>query len=316
MKKILFVTLLSIGLLSCSNDDFEAEGSAIDAVSTSNAAFKKGNTNSQSAYKDYTVDVAVSSTGEVWTYTISKTTSASKNLSHFIIDLQNCGDDSATFADILYATTNGEAADLKPSEGSGTECNPQASTNNFVKINVSGSGPWIIEITFQRGYEVASATSWIKAGNACNTGLSLAPGCPKTEYCSFSQGFFFANGGLKNGSEAYWTDGLKVGNYVYTHEEAMTIWRNDRGRGGNQVLNGFFQLGAVRLSGVESNVQDQVNIIEAYFTPLNKIDTYLMGSGNNIYYNLPTTSGGYTAEQVAKAGGIIGKYVDDNHCQD
>ncbi|SDB39732.1 hypothetical protein SAMN03097699_1103 [Flavobacteriaceae bacterium MAR_2010_188] len=320
MKKILILTLLSIGLISCSNDDLRADGSDIDAVSTSASALKSANPNSVSSYADYNVAVATTSGGSVWTYTITKSKNNSKNLSHFIINLQNCGDESATFGDIISATTNGEPADLKPTEGQGTDCNPQAITENFVKINTSGSGPWVIVITFDRAYSSVSSTSWIKAGTSCNTGAVASPGCPIEEYCALSQGYFFANGGLHNGSDDVWSKvgGLTIGGYTYTHAEGMYIWSVNRGFGGNQVLNGFFQLGAARLSGIESAVQEQANIIEAYFAGLEKsVLEYetLPDSKGRTYYNLPASSGGVTSAEVTKAGGAIGAYIDANHCE-
>lgn len=309
MRKILFLTLLTFGL-GCSNEEVGGEDNL------SSAALQKGNANSSSSYSDYNVNVSVSPDGSLWTYTITKSKPKSKDLSHFIIDLNNCGDESASFADIVYATFNGSTADLTPSEGQGTGCNPQATTTNFVKINTSGSGPYVIVIQFDRGYEVVTADSWIKAGTSCNSAPSLAPGCPRTPYCSFSQGFFFANGSLNNGASAFWADGLTIGGVNYSHLQGREIWSIDRGFGGNQTLNGFFQLGAVRLSGVETAVQTQVNTIEAYFTAVGNVYNYLVTVGGNTYFALPLSAGGVTATQVAQAGGAIGTYVDANHCTD
>ncbi len=308
MKKILLLTLITIGLIGCSNE----EAGSDDNLSA--AALQKGNSNSNSSYSDYGVNVTVSPDGSLWTYTISKSKAKSKDLSHFIIDLNNCGDESASFANIVYATTNGAPSDLTPSEGQGTGCNPQASTTNFIKINVDGSGPWIIVIQFDRGYDVVEADSWIKAGTSCNMAKTLAPGCPRDPYCSFSQGFFFANGALNNGASAFWSDGLTIGGINYTQAQGMDIWSIDSGYGGNQVLNGFFQLGAARLSGIESAVQANADIIEAYFTAAGDIHNYLITVNGHTYFNIPTPLGGYTAAQVANAGGAIGSYIDANHC--
>lgn len=309
MGKILLLTVLIVGLISCSKEDLGDNSLSNQGVNTDAS---KGNGNSTSSYSDYNVNVAVSADGTLWTYTITKSKPKSKDLSHFIIDLNNCGEESASFADIIYATVNGVTADLTPSEGSGTGCNPQATTLNFIKINVDGSGPWVLVIKYDRGYDVVEADSWIKAGNSCNKGKSLAPGCPVEEYCSFSQGFFFANGALNNGASAYWTDGLTIGGVTYTQAQGMNIWRIDRGRGGNQTLNGFFQLGAVRLSGVESEVQAQVDIIDAYFTAVGNVYDYLV---DNSYFAFPNSAGGYTSAQVANAGSAIGTYIDAHHCE-
>lgn len=314
MKNIFLVTLISVGLISCSNEELGLNGPSADLTANAQYSLKKGNPNSTSSYSDYNVNVGVSADGTLWTYTITRSKPNSKNLSHFIIDLGNCGDESASFANIIYATVNGEPANLVPTEGSGTGCDPQATTTNFVKVNTGAASSWVIVIKFERGYDSAEADTWIKAGTSCNSAKSTAPGCPKEEYCSFSQGYFFANGALNNGSSTSWTNGLTVGGVNYSQAQSMTIWSIDRGFGGNQVLNGFFQLGAVRLSGVESQVQSQVDIIEAYFTAVGNVFDYLVTVNNKTYFNLPANAGGYTAAQVAAAGGAIGTFVDDNHC--
>lgn len=309
MRRILFLTVLSVGLFSCSKEDL-GDNSLSNQEANNEAS--KPNPNSTSSYSDYNVNAAASTDGSLWTYTITKSRPNSKDLSHFIIDLNNCGEESASFADIIYATVNGQPADLTPTEGVGTGCNPQATTLNFIKINVNGSGPWVLVIKYDRGYEVVEADSWIKAGSSCSKGRSLAPGCPRENYCSFSQGYFFANGALNNGSSVFWTDGLTIGGITYTQAQGMNIWSIDRGPGGNQTLNGFFQLGSVRLSSVDSEVQPQVDIIEAYFTAVGNVYGYLV---NNTHFDFPASAGGYTSSQVANAGGEIGNYIDTHHCE-
>ncbi|TDU43302.1 hypothetical protein BXY82_0712 [Gelidibacter sediminis] len=309
MKKILLLALFSFCLTSCSNDE------ATSNDPTALNVLQKGTSNSGSTSTDYLVSVSQNSDGSLWTYIISKNPETkAKDLGHYIINLNNCGNESATFANIVYANVNGYPADLTANEGQGTDCDPQAITNNFIKINVEGSGPWVIDIKFERGYEAVISTSWIKAGNSCSLGSVLAPGCPKVPYCSYSQGFFFANGALNNGATNLWTNGLTIGETTYTQADGMHIWNIDRGYGGNQVLNGFFQLGAVRLSDAEASVQLHVDIIEAYFTAVGNVLDYETTSNGKIYFRLPAEAGGITASQVAKAGGAIGKFIDENHC--
>ncbi|MFN3754230.1 hypothetical protein [Flavobacterium sp.] len=304
MKKIIVLFVMAIASLSCSNENQSVESKA--GASTSNAG-------------DYNIAVSVSPDGSQWTYTITRAIAKAKNLSHFIIDLNNCGDNSATFANIVWATVNGSPADLSPSEGAGTGCNPQASTNNFVKFdNLQAANSWVLVLKFDRGYETfATATGWIKAGSSCSQVTMVAPGCPIEEYCSFSQGFFFANGNVNNGAGTFWTNGLTIGGITYTQTQGNIAWNTDRGRGGDQTMNGFFQLGAVRLSGVESEVAADAAIIDAYFTGLNVFSTLVTTTGNNAYsyFNLPATSNGVTKAQVIAAGGRIGTYVDANHCE-
>ena len=82
-------------------------------------------------------------------------------------------------------------------------------------------------------------------------------------------------------------------------------------------MNGFFQLGAVRLSGVEAEVAADALIIDTYFTGLDIFSKLVTTTGSNpySYFNLPATSNGVTKAQVSAAGGRIGSYVDANHCE-
>ena len=308
MKKIVLVIVLLFCSLSCSEESVTSE----DSTATKPAA-------STSQWGDYNIDLSVTENGSLWTYTITRARNNAKDLSHFILALNNCGLDSASFGNIVWATVNGSPATLSQSEGSGTNCNPQAVTNNFVKFdNLSSATSWVLVIKFDRGYEIEpNGIGWIKAGNSCNQGTVPAPGCPIEEYCSFSQGFFFANGTTNNGASFYWSSNLTIGGINYTQEQGNQVWNIDRGRGGDQTLNGFFQLGAVRLSGVESQVSSHATIIDSYFSGLNIFSTLITTTGSNSYsyFNLPAVSNGITKAQVIAAGGAIGSYIDANHCQ-
>lgn len=283
----------------------------------------KGSINSTSAFGDYNIATTVSTDGKVWTYTINRAKVNAKDLSHLIINLQNCLDpnlQSATFADIVSATLNGLPANLSPTEGSGTGCDPQASTTNFVKINFTAATSWVLIITYDRGYETFNtATVWLKAGTSCNMGTIAAPGCPKQNYCSFSQGYFFAPGSYNNGASALWVNGLTIGGVAYTHEDGRNFWDIDKGKGGNQGMNAFFQLGAVRLSGAETPVTAYVSLIETYFTGLNVAATITTGYNSNSttysYFNLPAVNNGITKADAIAAGSSIGSFIDANHCQ-
>lgn len=314
MKKIiLLVAIVVFSTFGCSDET---------AIVNSDASMSSASTAKPSAstsqWGDYNISVTVSADGTIWTYTITRLKANAKNLSHFIIDLNNCGDKSATFGDIIWATVNGSPANLTPTEGSGTTCNPQATTTNFVKFdNLQAATSWVLVLKFDRGYSIAdSAAAWIKAGTSCNQGTVSGPGCPTEEYCSFSQGFFFANGAVNNGASQFWVNGLTIGGVTYTQAQGNNAWFIDRGKGGDQTMNGFFQLGAARLSGVESEVAADAAIIEAYFTGLNVFTTLVTSSGNNpyTYFNLPAISNGITKSQVIAAGGRIGTFIDANHC--
>lgn len=161
---------------SCSSEPVVLE----TQTTTNSTKFSAKSANSVSNSGDYNVAVAVSRDGTEWTYTITRAVSKAKTLSHFIIDLNNCGRQSATFADIISATVNGSPANLSPTEGSRTGCNPQEITTNFVKFDVEEATSWVIILKYTRGYEIfTTGASWLKAGTSCNQAVISAPGCPK-----------------------------------------------------------------------------------------------------------------------------------------
>src|SRR5258706_8650213 len=108
--KMLFTIAVVLFWTACSDSS--------QNVSPSTNAGAKGSTKSTSNFGDYNVALAVSTDGATWTYTITKNAGA-KNLSHFIIDLNTCGDESATFDDILWATLNGQPVVFTDTEGQG-----------------------------------------------------------------------------------------------------------------------------------------------------------------------------------------------------
>jgi hypothetical protein len=309
MKKIILSLFVAVVTLSCSNESANVNA---DASSSKPAA-------STSNVGDYAIALSVSTDGTVWTYTITRAKANAKNLSHFIIDLNNCGAKSASFGDIVWATVNGSPADLTPTEGSGTNCSPQAITSNFVKFdNIQPATSWVLVLKLDKGFDIASsAACWFKAGNACNQSVVPGPGCPIEEYCSYSQGFFFSNGAVNNGATAFWTNGVTVGGVHYTQAQGNMCWFIDRGRGGSQIMNSFFQLSALRLSGVEAACAADASIIDTYFTGINVCEAVVTTTGNNpySYFNLPLVSNGVTKAQVIAAGGRIGSFIDANHCR-
>ncbi|MBF4518980.1 hypothetical protein IRZ71_21700 [Flavobacterium sp. ANB] len=309
MKRLILLAILASTIFGCSNEPLTVTPEASMPGSSA-----KPSSASTSQWSDYNISVSVSTDGTIWTYTITRLKANAKDLSHFIIDLNNCGAKSATFADIVWGTVNGYPANLVPTEGSGTTCNPQAITNNFVKFNdLPSATSWILVLKFDRGYDIATtAIGWIKAGTSCNQGTIPGPGCPVEVYCSYSQGFFFANGADNNGASQYWTNGLTIGGITYTQAQGNNAWSIDKGQGGDQTMNGFFQLGAVRLSGIESQVAADAAIIDTYFTGLNIFSTLVTNPYS--YFNLPAVSNGITKNQVIAAGGRIGDFIDANHC--
>lgn len=308
MKKVMIALFMAAALAGCNEDATNEE-----------IAMHKAAAASQSNFSDYQITTQVSPDGTLWTYTIAKATNKSKALSHFILDLQNCGEESATFANIAWATVNGAPANLATSEGKGTGCNPQAITQNFVKFdNLSDAAQWVLVVKFDTGYQIAPSTGWIKAGSSCNSGVVMGPGCPIVDFCTYSQGYFFANGAIHNGASEYWTAGLTIGGVTYTQEQGNEIWNIDRGRGGDDTLNAFFQLGAIRLSGVDSHIAADAAIVDAYFNGLSVFSTLVTETQGTTYsyFNLPAVNNGVSKAQLKEAAGRLGQFVEENHCEE
>lgn len=319
MRKIFLLSVVALFVFSCSNEPLalnsESAVNGLASTAKSASTTKSASTASTSSWGDYTIAVTVSPDGSEWTYLITKAKLNAKTLSHFIISLDNCGEDSATFSDVISASVNGVPTDLSTIEGSGTGCNPQATTTNFIKFpEFSAATSWTLVIKFDRGYEIlTNGTAWLKAGSSCNQGVVPAPACPKEDRCSFSQGFFFSQGAINNGASLLWTNGLMIGGFTYTQAQGQLAWTTNNGPGKDTALNAFFQLGAVRLSGVESEVAANAAIIDAYF---GGIGTNVFATIVNGDFTLPVSSGGYTKAQVKTAGSAIGTYIDANHCQE
>lgn len=314
MKKIILLLVVALFTFSCTSEPVSVNSeAALDSYYSTakvSATSKPSSTSSTSNFTDYTITVSVSADGSEWTYLITKAKTNAKTLSHFIISLDNCNEESATFSDVISASVNGVPTDLSTIEGSGTGCNPQATTSNFIKFpDFSAATSWTLVIKFDRGYETkADGIAWLKAGTSCNQGVVAAPGCPKEARCSFSQGYFFSNGALNNGATALWTNGLTIGGIDYTQAQGALAWTTNNGPGKDTTLNAFFQLGAVRLSGAEDEVASYAAIIDAYFNGINILNTTLPAS--------VTDSLGvvYTKAQVKAAGSAIGTYIDAHHC--
>jgi len=313
-------------LISCSDDTTNLDGPGSNDAS----AGLKANINSTSEYSDYDIKVDVSTDGSEWEYTITKraasgtTGKTPKDISHLIINLQNCiadPDQSATFSDILFATVNGRPANFVSSEGNGTGCNPQAITTNFVKIDdISSASAWVIIIKYDRGYQKVLTNGWIKAGSSCTMGEIEGPGCPITDQCSYGQGRFFGDGYDNNGSIAQWplvnnTPTLAIGGKNYSPAETNALWDANTGQGQSDEMKAFFQLGALYLSQVTpAELTNEIATIENYFLALPKVVvstcTKQAGPNTQTYdcINLPDNS------TVSEAADAIGTWIDANKC--
>ena len=126
---------------------------------------------------DIVVETSQAGGGSTWTYTITKATTDAKDLGHFIIDFNNCGDQSPSLAHIVSATVNGVNwfGQLEASEGR-TGCDVDSS--NFVKFDhLPAADTHVIEFTLDGIYPTVETTGWLNAGRACMRKGLLGPGC-------------------------------------------------------------------------------------------------------------------------------------------
>ncbi len=127
----------------------------------------------------YAVSAQVSNTGgrSTWTYTITRTTHEAKDLGHFIVSFDACGDRSPTIDNIVSATVNGMPwmHQLEPTEGQ-SACG--VASTNFVKFdNLPEADTYVIEFTLDDIYAAMDSTGWLKSGTSCVKKAVLAPGC-------------------------------------------------------------------------------------------------------------------------------------------
>ena len=178
--RILFSFALIAIWVACSDDSAELRSTQKTAKSNKfqNATLNnnKGSSKSESSAGDYNISLSVN--GLTWTYVITKNSGA-KDLSHFILNFQNCGAKSATIQNIVWATVNGLPAKLENSEGK-TGCAVSEVTNNFVKFdNLPDAASYTIVFKTDRVFgHFVGTTAWLKAGTSCFAYPVLAPCCP------------------------------------------------------------------------------------------------------------------------------------------
>lgn len=179
-SQFLLISGMLLLVSSCSDESLDrsarpehagkkAKNSELNSISS--------NSNSSSSAGDYTISLSID--GKIWTYVITKNGNA-KDLSHFIINLQNCAERSATIENIVSATVNGAPATLENSEGN-TGCNVSSVTSNFVKFDdlpEADSYTIVFELDHKFGNFVGT-TGWLKAGTSCVAYPILAPCCPQ-----------------------------------------------------------------------------------------------------------------------------------------
>lgn len=162
--------------IACSDEDPQGTNAATRATSSSVSRTDASNARSSSSAGDY--NIALTVVGDLWTYVITKNAGA-KDLSNFSLNLQNCGLNSSTIENILWATVNGQPADLQSSNGN-NGCDIQSVTTNFVKFdNLPSAQSYTIIFQMDRVYgNFVGTTAWLKAGTGCFSYPVLAPCCP------------------------------------------------------------------------------------------------------------------------------------------
>ena len=145
------------------------------------------------------------------------------------------------------------------------------------------------------------------ANTGCCTRTISGIGCKQDEFCSFSQGYYFAKPGptwLVSGT-------VIIGGNSYTEAEGRAIWDCTNAGGIKDSKKGFTQVAALKLSGVANNpaVAADVAIIESWLATKSKLVacTYLPNQ---------TAAEKITYGDVAAAAGRIGDWINANHCID
>ncbi len=132
------------------------------SVSASNAPQSRSTADPDSY--DISSHVSNADGRSTWTYTITKTADNAKDLGHFIVSFDACGDRSPTLDNIVSATVNGmdwmhhiERTDGK--SGCGVD------SANFVKFdNLPSADTYVIEFTLDDIYAAMDSTGWLKSG--------------------------------------------------------------------------------------------------------------------------------------------------------
>jgi hypothetical protein len=126
---------------------------------------------------DVVVETSQTGGGSTWKYTITKATRDAQDLGDFIVNFNNCGEQSPSLAHIVSATVDGVDwfGQLEASEGR-TGCDVD-STNFVMFDNLPDADTHVIEFTLDDIYPTVEATGWLKAGRACVRKAMLGPGC-------------------------------------------------------------------------------------------------------------------------------------------
>jgi hypothetical protein len=128
----------------------------------------------------YAIGLQASQAGgrSTWRYTIDKTTADTKDLGHFIVGLESCGNQGPTIANIVAATVDGvDWSDQMAATEGRTGCD--MGSQNFVKFdNLPAADTHVVEFTMDDIYPPMATTAWLKRGRSCTRTPILGPGCP------------------------------------------------------------------------------------------------------------------------------------------
>ena len=126
---------------------------------------------------DVAVEVSEAGGGATWTYTITKTSDAAKDVGHFILNFDTCGGQSPTIASIVSATVDGVnwLDHIEATDGV-TGCG--VPSPNFVKFDdLPDADTHVIQFTLDDVYPLMDSTAWLKSGKTCLKKALLGPGC-------------------------------------------------------------------------------------------------------------------------------------------
>ena len=232
-----------------------------------------------------------------------------QNLSHWDF-IPGCAGDlglEQNWSDIVsasYSTDGTTWNTITPTPILTPDPSQSCSNANVFKFNygTSGNTATCYRLVLQGNYaQDNNNVAVFKSG--ANTGCCVRTvpgiGCKQDEFCSFSQGLFFA-------SPHQWPVAtVTVGGYVYTEAEGREIWNCSNAGGMKDSKKGFAQVAALKLSGLypptTGDAQTDADVVT--------IETWLAGLGKLSCANLPTGNAA-----VAAAAGRIGTWITENHC--
>jgi hypothetical protein len=134
----------------------------------------------------------------------------------------------------------------------------------------SGSTPTQYRLVLLGDWGTGDLTVYFKSG--VNTGCcsktfdNIGIGCPVSEDCSFSQGYWFS------GVHA-WND-VEVGGKTYTNAEGLAIWNSSNAGGITDSKKAFTQLAAIRLSGADETdpaISGAIATIDGWLGSISKL---------------------------------------------